>query len=137
MASSTAIQDSLANIELEIERLTKAREALLELVDEDGDEAVEETAPKTKSRSRRSSARSRATADDDEGTEEKAPRRSRRLDKRAADRKASRDNGETKAGKPTKKDRIIALLDDGMSPREIADELDIATNYVYNVKRGM
>lgn len=132
MASSTAIQDSLANIELEIERLTKAREALLELVDEDGDEAVEET-PKPKRSSRRST---RAKAKDDEAEETPAPRRSRRLDKRAADRKASRDNGD-KEGKVTKKDKIIALLDEGMSPREIAEELDIATNYVYNVKRGM
>jgi hypothetical protein len=132
MASSTAIQESLANIELEIERLSKAREALMELIDVEGDEA-EET-PKPKSRARRS----RAKADDDAGDDEGkgATRRSRRIDKRTADRKASR-NGEKGDGKGTRKDQIIALLDEGMSPRDIADELGIATNYVYNVKRGM
>jgi len=132
MASSTAIQESLANIELEIERLTKAREALLELVG-DSDDDVEE-APKPKStRGRRSRAKAEETED---AGEEKVTRRSRRIDKRAADRKASRDNGGGE-GKQTKKDQIIALLDEGMSPREVADELGIATNYVYNVKRGM
>jgi hypothetical protein len=132
MASSTAIQESLANIELEIERLSKAREALLELIDTEGEEA-EET-PKPKSRARRSRAKSDDDAGDDEG--KTATRRSRRIDKRTADRKASR-NGEKGDGKGTRKDQIIALLDEGMSPRDIADELGIATNYVYNVKRGM
>jgi DNA-binding NarL/FixJ family response regulator len=133
MASSTAIQESLANIELEIERLSKAREALLELIDTEGDEA-EET-PKPKSRARRSRAKSDDDAGDDEG--KSTTRRSRRIDKRTADRKASRNNGEKGDGKGTRKDQIIALLDEGMSPRDIADELGIATNYVYNVKRGM
>jgi hypothetical protein len=132
MASSTAIQESLTNIELEIERLTKARDALLELV-ADNDDEVEE-APKPKStRGRRSRARA---ADDEDAGEEKATRRSRRIDKRTADRKASK-NGDKGDGKGTKKDQIIAMLDEGMTPREIADDLGIATNYVYNVKRGM
>jgi hypothetical protein len=132
MASSTAIQESLANIELEIERLTKAREALLELIDVDGDEAEETPKPKS-TRGRRSRAKATEDEADDEG---KAPRRSRRIDKRTADRKASR-NGEKGDGKGTRKDQIIGLLDEGMSPRDIAEELGIATNYVYNVKRGM
>ncbi|HEX4503417.1 MAG TPA: helix-turn-helix domain-containing protein [Scandinavium sp.] len=134
MASSTAIQESLANIEVEIDRLSKAREALLELIDTEGDSDEVEETPKPKSRARRSRAKSDDDAGDDEG--KTATRRSRRIDKRTADRKASR-NGEKGDGKGTRKDQIIALLDEGMSPRDIADELGIATNYVYNVKRGM
>lgn len=138
-STSTAIQDSLDNIESEIARLEKARDALLELVAE-GDGEVEE-APKARRSTRKAEAEKparrsrRATKDEDE---EETPRRSRRTDKRAEERKASRRDGNGNGGgKTSRKEQIIELLDQGLSPREVADELGIATNYVYNVKRGM
>jgi hypothetical protein len=39
--------------------------------------------------------------------------------------------------KPNRREQIVSLLDKGLSPREIGNELGIAPNYVYHVKRDM
>jgi DNA-binding NarL/FixJ family response regulator len=38
---------------------------------------------------------------------------------------------------PSRKDLIAGMLNDGKSPKEIADELGIKPNYVYHVKRSL
>lgn len=139
--SSSAIQDSLDNIESEIARLEKARDALLELVGAQDEEAEVEEAP-------RRSRRRRAKAEEENGAdEEKVTRRStrgrgttdRRPEERASKSKSTKgkSSNEDKPARGSRKEQIIGLLEDGMTPREVADELGIATNYVYNVKREM
>lgn len=127
MSTVATIQASIDSIDAEIAKLTEARDTLSELLGAVGDngEAVEEAKPVK--RSRRATAK--AEADEPKATSKRAP-----ASKRSA-RKAS-SNGDGEKG-PSRKEQIAALLEEGMTPREIADELGIATNYVYNVKREL
>lgn len=56
------------------------------------------------------------------------PKSSRATGKRAS------TNGNHKG---TRRDQIVALLKQDMSPRDIGEKLGIAPNYVYHVKRAM
>lgn len=55
------------------------------------------------------------------------------LAKARAAKAAKQGNGD----KPNRREQIIALLQEGLSPKEIGTELGIAPNYVYHVKRSL
>lgn len=118
MGTTTTIRASITAIDGEIERLTNARNALANLITDDGVEAT----PERKRSGRRAAAESTGT------------KSSSRSTKQSTSRKSRSKNGN---GGESRRDQIIALLDQGMSAREIGDELGIAPNYVYHVKRSM
>lgn len=135
MSTESTIQSSIDSIDAQIAKLTEARETLVELLEGETENGAVEEKP-----AKRGSRRSRANEDED-----KPARRSggRTRDKRAAESKSTsrstsksrHRNGDDEG--TSKKDKIAAMLDEGMAPREIADELGIAPNYVYNVKRSL
>lgn len=117
MSTNTIIRSSIASLDGEIQRLTVAREKLVAIL---GDEDQPTTRKRTTGR--RTAAVANTTS-----------KKSRSPRSTASKRTAKRSNGEGES----RKDQIVALLDEGLSPREIGDELGIAPNYVYHVKRSL
>lgn len=154
-ALTAEIKDKRAAIEsmtAEVTRLETAREALGSLVSVDeakpvrkaqrakmtpseaGEKLVESVVKQAREQATRTQTHPNG------GTARKA--RNARAESRATKRGAkttSKRNGKatTNGHKPQRRDQIIALLDEGMTPREIGNELGIAPNYVYHVKRNL
>lgn len=122
------LDSKIAELKDEAEKLSEARDALVgksskrepEVISEPEDEEAQ-PAPKRR-------------------TKPGAKKRGR--PKGSTNRKHQRPNAAkngngNRAARGTRKAEIISLLDEGLSPREIGDELGITPNYVYNVKREL